>query len=74
MFLFSGVFLPLSQYPEAVQWIVRVTPLYQGVVLERSFVLGHVEWSLFLNAAYLVIMAWLGLSVATRRLIRMLQP
>jgi lipooligosaccharide transport system permease protein len=74
MFLFSGVFFPLSQYPDAVQVIVRVTPLYQGVVLERSFVLGHVEWSLFLNAAYLAIMAWLGLSIATRRLTRMLQP
>ncbi|HXY95143.1 MAG TPA: ABC transporter permease [Acidimicrobiia bacterium] len=74
MFLFSGVFFPLSQYPDAVQWIVRVTPLYQGVVLERAFVLGHVEWSLVLNAAYLVVMAWLGLRIATSRLTRMLQP
>jgi lipooligosaccharide transport system permease protein len=74
MFLFSAVFFPISQYPEVVQWIVRVTPLYQGVVLERALILGHVEWSLLLNAAYLVVMAWLGLRVATRRLSRMLQP
>jgi lipooligosaccharide transport system permease protein len=74
MFLFSAVFFPISQYPDVVQWIVRVTPLYQGVVLERALVLGHVEWSLLLNAAYLVVMAWLGLRVATRRLARMLQP
>jgi lipooligosaccharide transport system permease protein len=74
MFLFSGVFFPLSQYPDAVEWIVRVTPLYQGVVLERGFVLGHVEPSMLLNAAYLVVLAWLGLRVATRRLTRMLQP
>jgi lipooligosaccharide transport system permease protein len=74
MFLFSAVFFPISQYPEAVQWIVRVTPLYQGVVLERALILGHVEWSLVLNAAYLVVMAWLGLRVAVSRLSRMLQP
>ncbi len=74
MFLFSAVFFPITQYPEAVQWIVRVTPLYQGVVLERAFVLGHVEWSLLLNAAYLVVMAWLGVRIATRRLTHMLQP
>ena len=46
-----GVFFPLSQYPDAVQVIVQVTPLYQGVVLERALVLGHVEWTLLLNAA-----------------------
>jgi lipooligosaccharide transport system permease protein len=73
MFLFSGVFFPVAQYPDAVQWIVRITPLYQGVVLERALVLGHVEWSLLLNAAYLAVMAWLGLSVATHRLTRLLQ-
>jgi lipooligosaccharide transport system permease protein len=74
MFLFSAVFFPISQYPEVVQWVVRVTPLYQGVVLERALILGHVEWSLLLNAAYLAVMAWLGVRVATRRLTRMLQP
>jgi lipooligosaccharide transport system permease protein len=30
MFLFSGVFFPLSQYPDWLEWVVRVTPLYQG--------------------------------------------
>jgi len=74
MFLFSAVFFPLSQYPDWLEWIVRVTPLYQGVVLERAFILGHMQWSLLLNAAYLVVMAWLGLHIATRRLTRMLQP
>jgi hypothetical protein len=43
-------------------------------VLERALILGHVEWSLLLNAAYLVVMAWLGLRVAIHRLARMLQP
>ena len=74
MFLFSGAFFPLSQYPDAVQVIVQVTPLYQGVVLERALVLGHVEWTLLLNALYLVVMAWLGVRIATARLQTMLQP
>ena len=43
MFLFSATFFPLSQYPDAVQRVVRCTPLYQGVVLERALVLGQVE-------------------------------
>ena len=63
------MFFPLSQYPDAVQVIVQVTPLYQGVVLERALVLGHVEWTLLLNALYLVVMAWLGVRIATRRLV-----
>ena len=33
-----------------------VTPLYQGVVLERSLVVGDVHWTLLLNAAYLAVM------------------
>src|SRR5690606_36579201 len=36
MFLFSATFFPLSEYPSVVEAIVRITPLYQGVVLERS--------------------------------------
>ena len=52
LFLFSATFFPLSRYPDGLEAIIRVTPLYQGVVLERSLVLGDVHWTLFLNAAY----------------------
>jgi len=72
MFLFSGVFFPLSQYPDAVQVIVQVTPLYQGVVLERAFTTGTVSWSLLINAAYLAVMGTLGMYVASRRLGKLL--
>ena len=74
LFLFSATFFPLSQYPAALEAIVRVTPLYQGVVLERSLVLGDVHWSLLLNAAYLAVMGAVGLRIAGRRLGRLLQP
>jgi lipooligosaccharide transport system permease protein len=73
-FLFSATFFPLSQYPDALQWIVRATPLYQGVALERALVLGDVRWTLLLDAAYLFVMGWLGLRIAIRRVARLLQP
>ena len=74
MFLFSGVFFPVSQYPDALQWVVRVTPLYQGVALERSLVLGDVGPVLIVHAAYLAIMGAVGLRVASRRLGLLLLP
>jgi lipooligosaccharide transport system permease protein len=74
LFLFSGVFFPLSRYPDALQAIIRVTPLYQGVVLERSLVIGDVHWTLLIHVAYLAAMGAAGLWVATRRLGLLLKP
>jgi len=74
LFLFSATFFPLSRYPAGLEAIIRVTPLYQGVVLERSLVLGDVHWSLFVNAAYLFVMGTVGVRIAGRRLGRLLQP
>jgi lipooligosaccharide transport system permease protein len=74
LFLFSATFFPISQYPAALEAIVRVTPLYQGVVLERSLVLGDLHFTMLLNAAYLAAMGALGLRVAGRRLRMLLQP
>jgi lipooligosaccharide transport system permease protein len=74
LFLFSATFFPLSQYPDALQTIIRFTPLYQGVVLERSLCLGDIHWTLFLNAAYLAAMGYFGVRLAARRLGRLLQP
>ena len=74
LFLFSATFFPISQYPAGLEAFIRITPLYQGVVLERSLVLGSVHWSLLLNAAYLAVMGAVGLRIAQRRLGRLLQP
>ncbi len=74
MFLFSATFFPLSRYPEALQWVVRVTPLYQGVAIERSLVLGDLHWTLLLNVAYLVVMGLVGVRVAGKRLTKLLTP
>jgi lipooligosaccharide transport system permease protein len=74
MFLFSATFFPLSRYPTALQWIVQVTPLYQGVALERGLVFGELSWTMLLNAAYLLVLGLVGLRVAGRRLAVLLQP
>lgn len=74
LFLFSATFFPLSRYPAALEWVVRLTPLYQGVAIERALVLGDVRWTLLLHVAYLAAMGSLGVHVAARRLGRLLQP
>ena len=70
----STPFFPLSRYPTVLQWVIQVTPLYQGVVLVRSLAFGDLSWTLLLHAAYLVIMGVVGVRVAGRRLGRLLQP
>ena len=61
LFLFSATFFPLTQYPAGLQAVIRLTPLYQGVVLERSLVLGDVHWILLVHVAYLAVMGAVGL-------------
>lgn len=74
LFLFSATFFPLSQYPAALAWVVRLSPLYQGVAIERALILGEVSPVLLLHAAYLAAMGCIGLRVAGRRLGALLQP
>jgi lipooligosaccharide transport system permease protein len=74
LFLFSATFFPISQYPDALAFVVKVTPLYQGVVMERALVLGSPSPVLVLNGAYLALMGVAGMRVAGVRLGRMLQP
>ncbi len=72
MFLFSATFFPLGRYPDGVEWIVQVTPLYQGVVLCRGLVTGTLGWDMVLAVAYLLAVGALGLAVASRRFGRLL--
>lgn len=68
MFLFSATFYPLATYPDAVQDIVRWTPLYQGVVLCRGMALGSMSWDAVVAVAYLGALGLAGVYVASRRL------
>lgn len=72
MFLFSATFFPLSTYPSSLAWLVQATPLYHGVVLERSLMTGQLSWSLLGSLAYLVGLGLLCLYGAARRIDRLL--
>ena len=72
MFLFSGTFYPIDAYPPALQVIVRLTPLYQGVDLLRSLTVGAISPVLLVHIAYLSLMGIIGLAVASRRIDRLL--
>ncbi|MGA2528246.1 MAG: ABC transporter permease [Acidimicrobiales bacterium] len=72
LFLFSGVFYPLSLYPEWIRILVTLTPLYQGVALLRGLDTGAVGPVLLVHAAYLGLFGTIGLIGASRRLGRLL--
>jgi lipooligosaccharide transport system permease protein len=36
LYFFSGIFFPISQMPDWLQWIAKSLPLYHGVVLSQS--------------------------------------
>jgi lipooligosaccharide transport system permease protein len=72
MFLFSGTFYPLSAYPEAIRWLVEITPLYQAVHLVRGLTTGEVSVSLLVPVGYLLVLGAAGLVLAGRRLGRLL--
>jgi lipooligosaccharide transport system permease protein len=74
MFLFSATFYPLSVYPGWLQGIVRCTPLYQAVALERGLDAGLFSVSLLGHAVYLGLMGTAGLLVTSRRLAQLLLP
>ena len=72
LFLFSATFYPLDTYPPALQLVVRVTPLYQGVDLIRSLTVGAISPILLVHVVYLTVMGLAGLYVVSRRLDRLL--
>jgi lipooligosaccharide transport system permease protein len=72
LFLFSATFYPIETYPEGLQVIVRLTPLYQGVDLIRSLTVGAISPILLVHVAYLLVMGFAGLFVVSRRLDKLL--
>jgi lipooligosaccharide transport system permease protein len=68
MFLFSGTFFPVSVYPQWIQTIVQALPLWQGVELIRSLMLGNINAGLWSHVIYFVVMIALGLWFTTVRL------
>ena len=72
LFLFSATFYPLDVYPGALQAVARVSPLYHGVDLVRSLMLGTLDWSILAHIGFLLAMGLIGLTIAGRRIASML--
>jgi lipooligosaccharide transport system permease protein len=72
MFLFSGTFFPLTQFPEPLQWLVRALPLYHAIELLRQLTTGAVNATLALHIIYLALLGVFAFVVAMQRLERTL--
>lgn len=68
MFLFSGTFAQVEQYPTPVRLAVEALPLHHGVELVRGITLGAPLPGLIVHVVYLVVLAVVGLCVAGRRM------
>ena len=72
MFLFSGIFIPASQLPSSLQWLIQVVPLFHGVELLRALTTGMVDSSVWWHVGYLIAAGAIAFAVAMRRLERAL--
>ena len=71
MFLFSATFFPLSSYGSWA-WLAQVSPLYHGVALVRAANAGVFTLSSVGHVVVLVAVAAVAMSVAARRIGRLL--
>jgi len=74
LFLFSATFYPLDVYPQWLQTVTWISPLFHGVVLVRGLTLGILDWTMLVNVAYLVTLGVLGSWVTSRRIGALLRP
>jgi lipooligosaccharide transport system permease protein len=72
LFLFSATFYPLEVYPLPIQQFTRISPLYHGVELIRGLTVGALDWSMIGHAGFLIVMAAIGMTIAARRLEKLL--
>ena len=68
MFLFSATFYPITVYPEAIQWLIKVLPLWHAVELVRGLTLGVPDSMTLVHVGYYVVMIAVGLLFTTKRL------
>ena len=74
LFLFSATFYPLDVYPEVLQRIALISPLFHGTEILRSLSLGLFDWSLAGHVAFLAVMGAIGLLITNKRLDTLLRP
>jgi len=67
LFLFGGVFYPVSQLPLVLEQLAYLTPLWHGVALSRELALGTATLgATLLHVAYLVVWIVVGFVFAAR--------
>jgi lipooligosaccharide transport system permease protein len=62
LFIFSGVFFPITQLPPLIQPIAFVTPLWHGVALARAIALG-IDDPVLASVNVTVLAVYIGLGV-----------
>jgi lipooligosaccharide transport system permease protein len=72
MFLFSGIFVPVTRFPEPVQWLMCATPLYHAVGLLRQLTTGNISVTIAGHLSYLIVGGIVAFGVAMHRLERKL--
>ena len=68
MFMFSGTFYPVDVYPAPIAAAVKCLPLWHGIEMLRDLNAGAVSWLTAGHALYFVVLAMLGVWVASLRL------
>ncbi len=72
MFMFSGVFFPVNHLPWYIADIIYALPLYHGVDLARSLMLGQISlaclWDLLWILGYAAVLSYLPVKALERRL------
>jgi lipooligosaccharide transport system permease protein len=74
MFLFSGTFFPVGIYPEPIQWLMQINPLYHAISLIRGLSTGLVGpaqlWDLVFLVGFFAICMWIAMRQMERKLIK----
>jgi lipooligosaccharide transport system permease protein len=67
MFLFSGIFFPITQLPAWIRPLAYLTPLWHGAALCRALSLGAATWGgALVHVGYLVLWAGAGVLAGNR--------
>jgi lipooligosaccharide transport system permease protein len=67
LFLFSGVFFPVSRFPEPFRTLAWFTPLFHGVELVRGLMLGTMQSPIWVvHVGYLLALLAIGIAMSFR--------
>lgn len=72
MFLFSGTFFPVGVYPEPLQWLMQINPLYHAIHLIRGLSLGLMSLEQLWDLVFLIGFFAAGMFIAMRQMERKL--